>query len=324
MEDKIYDVVILGGGPAGLSAAIYACRAKLETMIIEKGDFGGEILKTSRVDNYPGGITGESGAELIARMKQQAESFGCEFISDNIAMVNLGDDKESGKAIEVKTIVGLKGLYKSKALIIATGHGPGDIPKPLGIKGEEDFTGAGVSYCATCDAAFFTDSVIIAICEDKHALEEAMYLEDFASKLYLITSKSRLTSDKELIEKAESSEKIEILLDTSVQEIRGIGIVNAVETKNRKTGEISIISAELKDGTMGVFIFAGNFPQTKMFEGRIDMEDGYIITDEEMRTNYPGVYAAGDVRKKTLRQLVTAAADGAIAATSAKKDIKII
>ena len=317
MEEKIYDVIILGGGPAGLSAAIYARRAKLDALIIEKGECGGEILKTPRVDNYPGGIKGESGAELIERMREQAESFGCEFASDSVMMANLDVDKEDS----IKTLFGQKGAYKAKAIIIATGHGPGDIPKPLGIKGEEQFTGAGVSYCATCDAAFFTGSEIIAICEDKNALEEAMYLDDFASRLYLLTSKSRLIGDKELIEKAESSDKIEIVPDTSVKEIIGEGISNGVIAENVKTGESLEIKSDIADGTMGVFIFAGNFPQTKMFEGAIDMEDGYIVTDENMRTNIPLVYAAGDVRKKSLRQIVTAAADGAIAATSAKKDV---
>lgn len=314
MDDKIYDVIILGGGPAGLSAVIYARRAKLETLLIEKDVLGGEILKTPKIDNYPGGVKGESGSALIERMKEQAESFGGEFVSDEVMMALLDAD--------TKSVLGKNGTYKGKTVVIATGHGPGNIPKPLGIKGEDRFVGTGVSYCATCDAPFFSGLDIVAICEDKDALDEAMYLADFARKLTIITSKNSLKGDDELLEKAESSDKIEILSSTNVLEIKGEETVSGIVTENSSTGEKSEINAKQEDGMMGVFIFAGNFPQTKMFEGVIDMDDGYIITDENMCTNVDGVFAAGDVRKKDLRQIVTAAADGAIAAIEAKKYIK--
>mgnify|MGYP000389990420 CR=1 FL=1 len=309
--DKIYDVIILGAGPGGLAAGIYAGRARLDTLLIEKGKDGGQIAITDEIENYPGQmVDGESGPSLIERMTKQVEKFGAERVCDTIVSVDIEGP--------VKTLVGSNGTYKARTLIIATGA----FPRPIGCKGEGEFMGKGVSYCATCDANFFEDFEVYVVGGGDSAVEEAMYLTKFARKVTIIHRRDELRAAKSIQEKAFKNDKLHFLWDTVVEEVNGDGILSSMTVKNVKTGELTTIEADEDDGMFGVFGFIGTIPNSKVFEGVIDMDErGYIKSDENMHTNIPGVFVAGDVRIKSLRQVVTAAADGAIAATQAEKYI---
>jgi thioredoxin reductase (NADPH) len=305
-NDKIYDVIILGGGPAGLSAAIYARRANLTTLIIEKGMYGGLIFNTAEIDNYPGGIKGESGAEFSMRLAEQAKSFDPDTATDEITDVDLDGD--------IKTLTGSAGVYRGRTVIIATGN----VPRLLDVPGELDFAGRGVSYCATCDGPFFTDLDIYVSGGGNSAVEEAIHLAKFGRKVTIIHRRDELRADKAIQKKAMSVSNIDFMLDTVVRELKGDDLLTTVVTENVRTGDIKEIRAD-EGSSLGFFVFVGMLPQTTIFDGKITMENGYIVTDEEMRTNIAGVYAAGDVRKKTLRQLVTSAAEGAVAAVQCEK-----
>jgi thioredoxin reductase (NADPH) len=307
MIEKIYDLIIIGGGPAGLSAAIYARRAHLETLLIEKGPLGGQIFQTAEIENYPGGLKGESGEEFCKRLAEQAASFGYERAVDEVRDLCLEGAE--------KIVVGGKASYRGRTLIIATGN----VPMPLGVPGESDFAGRGVSYCATCDAPFFTGLAVYVVGGGDAAVEEALHLAKFARQVTIIHRRNALRAAKSIQHKAEAAENVDFLLDTIVREIRGGDLLDSIVVENVKTGERQEIKADETDGTMGLFIFVGSTPQTAICEGKIQMEHGYILTDEAMGTDISGVYAAGDLRKKSLRQVVTAAADGAIAAVSAER-----
>ena len=305
---KVYDVIILGGGPAGLTAGLYAGRSRLSTLIIEKGQDGGQIAITDEIENYPGQmVEGESGPSLIARMTEQAKKFGAERCSDVIKSVDLSGD--------VKKLVGTKGEYEAKCVIIATGA----FPKPIGCENEGKFTGKGISFCATCDASFFEDFEVYVVGGGDSAVEEAMYLTKFARKVTIIHRRDELRAAKSIQEKAFANPKMEFMWDSVIEELKGDDILTSMVVKNVKTGEVKEIQADPEDGTFGVFVFIGYDPQSKVFEGKVNMEHGYIVTDENMKTNIPGVFAAGDIRVKSLRQVVTAAADGAIAAVQCEK-----
>jgi thioredoxin reductase (NADPH) len=309
--DKIYDVIILGGGPAGLSAGLYAGRSRLSTLIIEKGQDGGQIAITDEIENYPGQmVDGESGPELIARMTAQSVKFGAERVSDTIKEVSLEG--------EVKVLKGEKEEYKGKNVIIATGAHP----RPIGCKGEREYLGKGVSYCATCDANFFEDLEVFVVGGGDSAVEEAMYLTKFARKVTVIHRRNELRAAKSIQEKAFANPKLHFMWDSVVEELYGDDILQGMAVKNVKTGETRKIDADPEDGMFGVFGFIGMIPNTKVFEGILHMDErGYIKTDEDMHTNIPGVYAAGDVRVKSLRQVVTASADGAIAAVQVERSL---
>ncbi len=306
----IYDVIIIGAGPAGLSAGVYAGRARLSTLIIEKEKDGGQIVLTSEVENYPGCLEGESGPTLVERMAEQAKRFGAEKVYDEILEVKL-DGKE-------KVLVGKKGEYIGKTIIIAGGASS----KPIGCPGEKIFTGKGVSYCATCDGAFFEDFEVYVVGGGDTAIEEALYLTKFAKKVSIIHRRNELRAAKSIREKAFNNPKMNFIWDSVVKEIKGDGIVNSMVLENVKTGELTEYFADEDDGMFGIFVFIGYEPKTKIFEGILNIENGYIVTDENMKTNIDGVYAAGDIRMKSLRQVVTAAADGAIAAVQAEKYIE--
>ncbi len=304
---KIYDVIILGGGPAGLAAGLYAGRSRLSTLIIEKGQDGGQIAITDEIENYPGQmVEGESGPSLIARMTEQAKKFGAERCSDVIKSVELNG--------EVKKLVGAKGEYEAKCVIIATGA----FPKPIGCENEGKFTGKGISFCATCDASFFEDFEVYVVGGGDSAVEEAMYLTKFARKVTIIHRRNELRAAKSIQEKAFANPKIAFLWDSVVVKVDGDDLLSSMTVKNVKTGELTEITADEDDGLFGLFGFIGYNPNSQLFEGVLDMENGYIKTDENMHTNIPGVFAAGDIRVKSLRQVVTAAADGAIAAMQAE------
>lgn len=306
---EIYDVIIIGEGPAGLSAGLYAARSRLKTLILEKEKAGGQIVTTDEVANYPGSIENATGPSLINRMVEQAKDFGVEIKLDTVKEVEL-----DGK---IKIVKGEKEEYQTKTVIIATGAKP----RKIGCPGEEELRGRGVSYCATCDAAFFEDLEVFVVGGGDSAVEEALYLTKFARKVTIIHRRDQLRAAKSIQEKAFANEKIHFMWNTVVKEIKGDGIVESMVVENVKTGEVTEIFADEEDGTFGIFVFIGLVPTTELFEGKLEMENGYIITDEDMRTNIPGVFAAGDCRKKSLRQVVTAAADGAIAAVQAEKYI---
>jgi thioredoxin reductase (NADPH) len=305
---KVYDVIILGAGPAGLTAGLYAGRARLSTLIIEKGQDGGQIAMTDEIENYPGQmVEGESGQSLIARMAQQAQKFGAERVSDLIQRVELQG--------EVKKVVGAKGEYLAKTVIVAAGA----FPKPIGCKNEGKFLGKGISFCATCDGSFFEDFEVYVVGGGDSAVEEAMFLTKFARKVTIIHRRSELRAAKSIQEKAFANPKIAFLWDTVVDEVCGDELMDSMIVKNVKTGELTRIEADPDDGIFGLFGFIGYNPNSALLEGQVELNNGYIVTDEEMRTNIPGVFAAGDIRVKSLRQVITAAADGAIAAVQCEK-----
>lgn len=304
---KIYDVIILGAGPAGLTAGLYAGRSRLSTLIIEKGQDGGQIAQTDEIENYPGQVVeGESGRSLVARMSEQAAKFGAERCSDIIKSVDFSGD--------IKKVVGNKGEYEAKTVIIATGA----FPRPIGCENEGKFTGRGISFCATCDASFFEDYEVYVVGGGDSAVEEAMYLTKFARKVTIIHRRDALRAAKSIQEKAFANEKISFIWDSVVTRVDGKGLLDTMTIKNVKTGEETVIHADEKDGVFGLFGFIGYQPNSQLFDGILELDNGYIVTDADMNTNIPGVFAAGDIRVKSLRQVITAAADGAIAAMQAE------
>lgn len=306
----VYDVVIIGGGPAGLSAGLYAGRAKLNTIIIEKGTTGGQIATTSHIENYPGAEEGATGPSLVKRMADQAKEFGMEIVTDEIMEVELSDD--------IKILKGNKETYKTKAVIVATGA----VPKPLNIPGERDFTARGVSYCATCDGPFFQDLELYVIGGGDTAVEEALQLTNFARKVTIIHRRDSLRATQVIQDRAFANEKIDFIWNSQVKEIKGDKMLGSFVIENLETGEETEISPCEEDGRFGMFILIGYSPNTSLFEGKLDMEKGYIKTNDKMETNIKGVFAAGDNRVKCLRQVVTATSDGAIAAVNAENYIR--
>ena len=310
---KDYDIIIIGGGPAGLSAGIYAGRAKMSALIIEKERDGGQIVVTSEIENYPGCIEDESGETLVARMTAQAEKFGVEHAFDMVTDVELDGP--------VKKVICAGGEYTAKAVIIAAGA----YPISVGCPGERELSGMGVSYCATCDAPFFRDLEVFVVGGGDSAVEEALYLTKFARKVTVIHRRDQLRAAKSIQEKAFADPKMNFLWDSVVEEIKGKDMVEAMVVRNVKTGELTEIKADAADGTFGIFVFIGHRPNSTLFQGKIALDErGYIPTDDDMRTNVPGVFAAGDIRVKSLRQVVTACADGAIAAVQAEKYIEAL
>ena len=308
MSNQVYDVVIIGAGPAGLTAALYAGRGKLSTLVLEGPNVGGQIAITSEVANYPGSMLDATGPSLTARMVEQADAFGARRVTDNAVSVDFTGNP--------KIIRGEKETYLGKTVIIATGA----TPRTIGCPGEEALTGKGVSYCATCDADFFQDLEVFAVGGGDTAVEEAVYLTKFAKKVTLVHRRDELRAAKSIQEMAFANPKIEYLWNTVVVDIKGDGIVESAVFYNVRTGKSTEYTASDEDGTFGIFVFVGYDPVSTVFRGCIDTDEtGYIIADSKMNTNVPGVFAAGDVRVKTLRQLVTATADGAIAAVEAEK-----
>ena len=302
----LYDVIILGAGPAGLSAALYAGRACLKTLLIEKAMPGGQITLTNDIENYPGQLLeGESGFSLTERMSQQADRFGVERAYDEITAIDLSGDE--------KVLTGASGEYRAKTVIIATGAHP----KPIGCENEAQFTGRGISFCATCDGAFFRDLDVYVVGGGDSAVEEAVYLTRFARKVTIIHRRDQLRAVKSIQDKAFANGKIGFMWNTVVEKVDGEMALSEMTVRNVITGETSVIRASEEDGMFGLFGFVGYAPNTALFEGKVDMDKGYIVTDEDMYTSIPGVFAAGDLRVKSLRQVITAAADGAIAAMQA-------
>ncbi len=298
----IYDVVIIGGGPSGLSAAIYASRSRLKTLLIEKSGCGGQIAITDKLENYPGFEEGINGFDFAVKMEKQARTFGTEIIYGEVLSIDANE--------ELKKVILSGQSYVTKTIIIASGANF----KKLNVKGEKEFIGAGVSYCATCDGPFFRNKEIAVVGGGDSALQEALYLTKFAEKVNLIHRRDQFRAAKILQERVLSSEKIKVILNSVVEEIQGSRSIESVKIKNVVSEETSQLPVS------GVFIFAGWNPNTKFLpQTKISLSpSGYIITDDYMKTSLDGVFACGDVRKKLLRQVVTAAADGATAAIAAE------
>jgi len=299
---KVWDTIIVGAGPAGLAAGIYAGRSELQTLILDRMP-GGQLLITEEIENYPGFYEGITGFELSEKFRQHAEKFGAKIESGHtVVEVNL-----DGELFDLKTDYG---QFKSKTLIWAAGSNP----RKLGVPGEAEFVGRGVSYCAVCDGAFFKDRVVAVVGGGDSALEEALYLTKFAKKVYLIHRRDKFRAVKIIQERVKRNEKIEPILNKVVVSINGKDFVESLTLEDTQTGERTELPVD------GVFIFIGNEPNVGPVAHLVDTDSaGFIITDEEMKTKTPGLYAAGDVRSKPLRQVVTAASDGAIAAMSATK-----
>ena len=306
----MYDCIIIGAGPAGISAGIYAARASMKTIIIEKGTPGGLIAKTDEIANYPGVEDVPTGSELIERMIEQAKSFGAEFITDTVVNVDL-----SGTT---KVVYGENDTYEGKSVIIATGSNP----RLLNVPGEKEFTGKGIAYCATCDAPFFQDLDIYVVGSGEAAVEEAMYLTKFGRSVTLLVRKDKLSVAKSIEEKALKCEKLSIMWNVEVESFEGSGILGAMNIVNNKTGEKTKFVPKEGDMMFGVFIFVGYIPESTVFDRKVITDRNYIVSDETMKTSVEGVFVAGDVRVKELRQVVTAVNDGAIAAINARKYVE--
>lgn len=301
---QIYDIIVIGGGPAGLSAGIYGSRSKLDVLIIEKEKFGGQITTTDELENYPGSIENCTGPALSQRMKHQAEEFGTKFIKDTVVSVDFTQD--------IKSIKGKNGDYQTRTVIIATGAEP----RLAGFKNEKELRAKGVSYCATCDADFFEGLDVAVMGGGDSAITEAIYLTKFAESVTVIHRRDALRAAKSLQEKAFRNPKIKFIWNSTIVEAKGDEILEGLVVKNVQTGELSDLEVN------GVFVFVGLDPITEVFKGHIELDEkGNIPTSTEMKTNVEGIFAAGDVRVKALRQVITAAADGAIAAITAEEYI---
>jgi len=307
---ELYDLIIIGSGSAGLAAGIYAGRARLKTLIIERDKPGGQIRITSEVENYPG-ILNISGEELGQNMRKQAEKFGVVFKHGIVESVDFHGD--------IKKVRTVDGEYEALAVIIATGT----VPRRIGFKGEDEFRGRGIGYCATCDGEFFTGMDVFVIGAGFAAAEESIFLTRYARKVTVIAREPEFTCSKMIAERVLAHPKIEVKFNTEILEAGGDNVLRYARFINNKTGETWMYEAKPGE-TFGIFVFAGYIPQTAEYAEHLRIDgNGYIVTDESMRTNIDGIYAAGDVRAKELRQLVTAVADGAVAATNAEKYIAV-
>jgi thioredoxin reductase (NADPH) len=306
-DTDMEDLIIIGAGPAGLTAGLYASRARLKTIVLERLAPGGQIVTTDWVENYPGFPDGISGFELVDKMKRQAENFGLVIQSKEVSGLDCTADN--------KAVLTGADRIETKALILTTGA----TPQKLRIEGEEQLTGKGVSYCATCDGAFFRDQEVAVIGGGDTAVEEAVFLTRFASKVHLIHRRDELRAIKLLQDRAMAEEKIHFVWSSVAKKIQGDSDVEGVILNHVKTGEESFLPVQ------GVFIFVGYSPNNDLVKGLLEMDErGFVVTDNEMQTSIPGVFAAGDIRSKPLRQVATAVGEGATAAFAAEKYIENI
>ncbi|MDI3533664.1 MAG: thioredoxin reductase [Thermosediminibacterales bacterium] len=298
-------MIIVGGGPAGLAAGIYSARAKMKTLLIEKGLIGGQAATTSEIENYPGFPESVGGPELCELMEKQAKKFNIDIRTEEFKNLSISD--------KLKLVETSKGTYQASAVILAMGAEP----KKLGVKGEDEFRGAGVSYCATCDGFFYNGKKVMVVGGGDTAVEEALFLTKFAEKVFVVHRRDQLRATKILQERAFSNKKIEIIWNSVVKRIEGSNKVERVVMENVKTKQEKTVEVD------GVFMAIGYTPTSDAIKKIINTDEaGYVITDEEMRTNIRGVYAVGDIRKKPLRQVITAVSDGAVAAVSASKYVE--
>lgn len=305
METEKYDLVIVGGGPAGLSAAIYAQRSLLGTVVIERSAVGGQIVLTSEVDNYPG-VPHADAFSLADAMRDQAVDLGAQIVSEAVESI------ERDEASRRYFVRGSERVYEAASVIVAAGAQP----RHVGFDGEERFTGRGVSYCATCDGMFYRGKHVFVIGGGNSAAEEALFLARLASKVTVVVRKDHMRAQAALVQALEENETIELRLLTSIVSVDGEELVSSVTLRDNATGETHVET--FGEGSVGVFVLVGRVPETGLLHGLCELDAaGYAVTDERMATCTPGLFVAGDSRSKPLRQIVTAAADGAVAATSA-------
>jgi len=301
-----YDVIVLGGGPAGLTAGIYLGRARLKTLIVDSGSLGGQMIMTYAVANYPG-VREASGRDIALTMKAQAQQFGCDILS-NVEVKRL-DLAGAEKVVEIED----EGIFTARAVIIATGG----LPRTLGIPSESTFKGRGISYCATCDGDFFTGKDVVAIGGGNSAIEEAMALTRYAASVTIVHEFDQFQAHPFAVEEARKNPKIRFLMEQDIKGFGGGDSLEKVVVAHKRTGEVTEIPAS------GCFIFIGYVPNTAMFRGHVALsERGEIVSDADLKTNVPGVFAAGDSRVKRYRQITTAVADGTIAALSATEYLR--
>lgn len=298
----MYDIIIIGGGPAGLTAGLYVARARLKALLIDNPSIPSQAMVTAEIENYPGFPEGIPGPEIIQRIKKQAEQVGLEFTDGEVKSIKEGWQVSTDE----KT-------FEALSLIIATGARP----KELGVPGEKRFLGRGVSYCAVCDGAFFKDKDVVVVGGGNTAIEEALFLTRFAKSVKIVHRRDRLRATKILQERVLSIKKAELIWNSNVKEILGEDRVSGIRVINNKTNRETTISCD------GIFIFAGLIPNTDFIKGTVDLDkDGYIITDDNMRTSKKGIFACGDCRRKSLYQIITACGDGATAAYESQRYVE--
>ena len=304
--EKVYDVIVIGSGPAGFSAALYTGRAHLDTLVITGSELGGQVATTWEVDNYPGFPEGITGPQLVEQMQKHAERFGARFEMDVVQSVDLSN--------RPFTLSGYNGTYRARALIVATGASP----RKLNVPSEQELTGRGVSYCATCDGWFFQDKNVAVVGGGDAAIEEGLFLTKYANKVTIIHRRDELRAGPAMQKRAFENEKIEVIWDTVVEEIQGESSVEQLLLRNVKTGERTKFLID------GVFIFIGHIPNTKLFTGQLEMDElGYILTDNRMLSNIQGVWVAGEAGDPHFRQVITSAGMGAAAAIEAQRWLDI-
>lgn len=307
MEQKITDVIIIGGGPGGYTAALYSARANLKTVVIEKLSAGGQMATTSQVDNYPGFEEGVNGFELGEKMRQGAERFGVETLFAEVESVDLN--------AEIKVIHTSEGDYFARTVILATGANP----REMGLEEEQKLKGRGVAYCATCDGMFYRNKTVAVVGGGNTAVADALFLSKICNKVYLVHRRDQLRASKSYMSALKQSLNIEFIWNAKVKEILHDKKVTGIVAEDIESGDAIKVACD------GVFVAIGRIPNTDLFKGQIELDDGgYIVADETTRTNLPGVFAAGDVRTKPLRQIVTATADGAVASKFAEEYIDML
>lgn len=293
----LYDVIVIGGGPGGYTAALYAARANLSVAILEKLSPGGQMGTTDVIDNYPGFPQGVNGFELAMQMKEGAERFGAQTQLVEVTQVEL--------AGQVKTIHTSGGDYQARTVVLATGAHP----RELGLPGERELRGRGVSYCATCDGMFYRGKTVVVVGGGNTAVSDVLYLSRLCEKVYLVHRRDTLRASKVYLDPLQKAENVEFVWDSEVKQLLRDQAVTGVRVRNKKTGEERDIPCA------GVFVAVGYLPNTQLYRGQVELDEaGYVLADETTQTNLPGVFAVGDLRKKPLRQVVTAASDGAVAA----------
>lgn len=293
----LYDVIVIGGGPGGYTAALYAARANLSVAILEKLSPGGQMGTTDVIDNYPGFPQGVNGFELAMQMKEGAERFGAQTQLAEVTQVEL--------AGQVKTIHTSDGDYQARTVVLATGAHP----RELGLPGERELRGRGVSYCATCDGMFYRGKTVVVVGGGNTAVSDVLYLSRLCEKVYLVHRRDTLRASKVYLDPLQKAENVEFVWDSEVKQLLRDQAVTGVRVRNKKTGEERDIPCA------GVFVAVGYLPNTELYRGQVELDEaGYVLADETTQTNLPGVFAVGDLRKKPLRQVVTAASDGAVAA----------
>lgn len=310
------DVIIIGAGTAGLTAAIYALRAGKSVLVLEQGTYGGQIVNTPKVENYPG-IEQISGYEFASGLYRQAEKLGMEYRSEKVTDLRLEDNAEAGEELSSasveagnKIVETTKQSYHAKAVILATGAKN----RPLGVEGEAEYTGRGISYCATCDGMFFRGKKVAVVGGGNTALEDAAFLSNYCEKVYLIHRRETFRGEEKLVGELQKKDNVEFLLNKTVQALEGETTLQAVILRDKISGEESRLEIS------GLFVAIGQIPENEVFAKLVDLdENGYILAGEDCRTSVEGIFAAGDCRKKTVRQLTTAAADGAVAALAASQ-----